>query len=129
MKSNVVDYFEYLEERLDHIQKNIDLSADPYPVQENEKIVEFLQNEWPEVIDKINEYTNKKALAEMLVPTGVVAAFGLCGAMIGALFGGTPIVGFSAGTFIGMYATRQVTTKDVSRRIDDSLEEKKNETE
>ena len=119
--TELLSYLEETDERLSTIIKQIDLSENPEPVQSNMDIAQWIEKEWPESIEKLDEFTSKKALAEMLVPTGIVAAFGLAAVVVGAVFGTPPVVSFGAGSFLGMFATRQISVKDVGKNIKDTI--------
>lgn len=122
-KAEISKYLNETEVRITSIIEQVDLNENPEPIQNNATIVEWVRNEWPESIEKLNEYTSKKAMADMLVPTGVVATFGVVAVLVGVLFGIAPSYSFGAGSFIGMFATRQVSSKDATRKIQSSLKE------
>ena len=117
----MVEFFDDIEDGLSRVISEADLSPQPKPVEQNSAIKEWFEKEWPEAIEKFGSYVSKQALADMIVPSGIVAAFGVAGMTIGTLFGFTPAVGFGGGAFLGMFATRQVTTKDVANKVDESL--------
>lgn len=129
LQNSAVTFFDEIDSGLANVIDKTDMSADPTPVQNNSEIRKWFKDEWPEAVAKFNEFTNKKALADMIVPSGIVAAFGLCGVVVGFVLGTPPVISFGAGSFIGMFATRQVSSKEVGKRIEDRLDEDKNQND
>jgi len=112
-----------LDDHLRIIVDDVDLSLDPLPVQDNKDIKKWLEENWPEAIEKVNELTSKRALAEILIPVGFVAAMAIGGGVFGSIFGSKiAMTGIGVGAWIGMFATRQVSTKDGTKEILNKVE-------
>ena len=123
-KSIHKELIEFLEELEKSVVGVVDLSNRSDSVQKDTDIRAWVVSKWPEFVEKLNEYTSKKALAEMLVPTGIVACCGIAAVVIGGIFDVPPVVAFGTGSFIGMFATRQVHSKTVSNRIEKKLNQR-----
>lgn len=124
LQSELVEFFDQLDDGLLRVVHQTDLSESPVPVEDNLSIKQWFEEEWPEAIDKLESYTSKKALADMLVPTGIVAAFGLVGIAVGSITGVGALAGFGGGSFLGMFATRQVSSKEARSKIDNLMDGK-----
>ena len=124
LQKKVLDYLDHLEKGMDQIVLEVDLGYDPIPVQENQFIKKWLEDNWPEAIAKADEFTSKQALADILIPAGFVAALAVGGGVVGSIFGvKIAITGIGVGAWIGMFATRQVTTKDATKEIKNSFKD------